>query len=570
MRRYLSLILVLVLVLTVVTFPVGAQEKNEFSVVVGSTTAKAGEYNVAVDVMLQNNPGIAGFSFCVNYDASVLSLSKTELLASDGYPVVASLDDHCVNVAWASKSSYSADGKIATLYFNVASDAEPGNADIQIFYRDKYDSFYQFVNGEEQDVSVATVNGCVQVKGETEKQKLMVCAAKVDVSSGVTDVIVPISLLNNPGLSGFSFCVNYDISRLELLSADVLLKNGYKVVSYPEGYAVCFAWTDSTNYNQNSAIAQLHFSVKSNAPQGKADINILFRDGYDSFYVTRDKQEVDVECDVDDGYVNVLYSNTSTSGTTSQSSFSSTTSNTSMTSQNSTNSSETSVSQSGTIPSETVPSQSGSVSQTSATQTTPSGTSSTNKTIVYTFVDEDGNTVLVYSDGTTEVIPKPSESNSGTNPTASNTNGSTSPTKVVSYSFVNEDGDTVIVYTDGTIEVIPKATTNPTKTVLRTFTNENGDTVIVYSDGTVEIIPKSTVSSETADSTQPGSKILGDANGDGAVNMKDVLTLRKHLADMPVNIDLEASDVNVDDTVNMKDVLMLRKYLADMIDKLGA
>ena len=55
----------------------------------------------------------------------------------------------------------------------------------------------------------------------------------------------------------------------------------------------------------------------------------------------------------------------------------------------------------------------------------------------------------------------------------------------------------------------------------------------------------------------------GDANGDGTVNMKDVLLLRKHLAGIAVSgLDEQASDVNDDGAVNMKDVLSLRKYLA--------
>ena len=60
--------------------------------------------------------------------------------------------------------------------------------------------------------------------------------------------------------------------------------------------------------------------------------------------------------------------------------------------------------------------------------------------------------------------------------------------------------------------------------------------------------------------------LYGDSNSDGAINMKDVLTLRKYLADLTNDIDLVASDVNADGVVNMKDVLMLRKYLADLID----
>ena len=62
-----------------------------------------------------------------------------------------------------------------------------------------------------------------------------------------------------------------------------------------------------------------------------------------------------------------------------------------------------------------------------------------------------------------------------------------------------------------------------------------------------------------------GASLLGDANDDGAVNMKDVLTMRKKLAGMEVAMNAQNADVNQDAEVNMKDVLMLRKYLAGMI-----
>ena len=65
-------------------------------------------------------------------------------------------------------------------------------------------------------------------------------------------------------------------------------------------------------------------------------------------------------------------------------------------------------------------------------------------------------------------------------------------------------------------------------------------------------------------------KLLGDANGDGAVNMKDVLALRKQLAGMSPEINLINADCNGDGDVNMKDVLMLRKFLAGLITELEA
>ena len=83
--------------------------------------------------------------------------------------------------------------------------------------------------------------------------------------------------------------------------------------------------------------------------------------------------------------------------------------------------------------------------------------------------------------------------------------------------------------------------------------------------------PKEALQTQITDPTEPsGETVLGDANYDGAVNMKDVLTLRKMLASIEVAYNAQNSDVNLDGEVNMKDVLMLRKFLAGLIEKLGA
>ena len=62
----------------------------------------------------------------------------------------------------------------------------------------------------------------------------------------------------------------------------------------------------------------------------------------------------------------------------------------------------------------------------------------------------------------------------------------------------------------------------------------------------------------------------GDVNGDGSVNKKDSLALKKYLADNSYAIDTEAADVVHDGTVNKKDSLRLKQYLAGWDVQLGA
>ena len=62
----------------------------------------------------------------------------------------------------------------------------------------------------------------------------------------------------------------------------------------------------------------------------------------------------------------------------------------------------------------------------------------------------------------------------------------------------------------------------------------------------------------------PQAYLTGDVDGDGNVNMKDVLLLRKAIAGAVTLTDEQAkrADVDGDGSVNMKDILMLRKIIA--------
>ena len=58
---------------------------------------------------------------------------------------------------------------------------------------------------------------------------------------------------------------------------------------------------------------------------------------------------------------------------------------------------------------------------------------------------------------------------------------------------------------------------------------------------------------------------LGDANGDGSVNINDVTAIQAHKAEMSFLTDLQqlAADVNYDGKVDIADATLLQSFLAE-------
>ena len=67
---------------------------------------------------------------------------------------------------------------------------------------------------------------------------------------------------------------------------------------------------------------------------------------------------------------------------------------------------------------------------------------------------------------------------------------------------------------------------------------------------------------------EEAAAVKGDLNGDGSVNLKDVVIMRRYIAGgWNVTIDETAADMNGDGEVNLKDVVLLRRQIAGGWDK---
>ena len=69
---------------------------------------------------------------------------------------------------------------------------------------------------------------------------------------------------------------------------------------------------------------------------------------------------------------------------------------------------------------------------------------------------------------------------------------------------------------------------------------------------------------------EEATTVYGDANGDGKVDSKDAVLIKKYIAAFKdLNMDETASDVNLDGGVDSKDAVLLMKYLAGFKVELG-
>ena len=78
---------------------------------------------------------------------------------------------------------------------------------------------------------------------------------------------------------------------------------------------------------------------------------------------------------------------------------------------------------------------------------------------------------------------------------------------------------------------------------------------------------ETTLPTETVPSTPEVAGLLGDADGDEVVNIKDATTIQKNLAGLAVSKFVEeAADANGDDKVDIKDATAIQKWIAGLLN----
>ena len=127
-----------------------------------------------------------------------------------------------------------------------------------------------------------------------------------------------------------------------------------------------------------------------------------------------------------------------------------------------------------------------------------------------------------------------------------------SPDNATNKNVIWESSNSSIVSVDASGGIIAKSPGNATITVKSVDGNTTKEIIVTVN----------------ASQTPEIEITLGDINLDGAINMTDLIKLRKYFAGLETLDEraLKNADINKDGSVNMTDIIKLRKYFAGLED----
>ena len=270
-----------------VPFSVSADSKPTF--VVENVEAEPGAKNVAVNVSVKNNPGIASILLDIGYDKTALTLknfsyNSVALAGTMTVPFNASVSQPSLSMV-SGTSNINGDFLFATLYFDVADNAS-GKQSITLSYDEN--NVYDIA---ENNIKFAVVNGSINLGGEVTPtnptkpsdpglgNSPAFVVDNVKAEPGAKNVAVNVSVKNNPGIASILLDIGYDKTALTLKNFSynsVALAGTMTVpfnasVSQPSLSMV----SGTSNINGDFLFATLYFDVADNA-SGQQNITLSY------------------------------------------------------------------------------------------------------------------------------------------------------------------------------------------------------------------------------------------------------------------------------------------------------
>lgn len=121
-----------------------------------------------------------------------------------------------------------------------------------------------------------------------------------DAAPGTEEVVVSISLENNPGIIGMTLSIDYDHDRLEFIPGSGEFVSGFGGTGVVSSTGSGLAWGSTENITFNGPFVELKFRVLETAADGLAQVSVF----YEEYNIINADNE-NVHFDVIDGGVEI-------------------------------------------------------------------------------------------------------------------------------------------------------------------------------------------------------------------------------------------------------------------------
>ena len=263
MKRWLGVLMVFCMLFTMVQ-PI-ALAAGDPTLTLGSAQVTQGDTGeISIPVSIQNNPGLTGLRVKVTYPDALAIQKVTFTNVFGTHEDNASDGSNPVTLFFGGGNAVTANGVLATITFTLKANAAPGTYD---FTADVVEATNVDQGGT---VTVATSKGQLTVASNTKEATFAIDSA--EAAEGETgDISVPVSIQNNPGLTGLRVRVTYpDVLTLKGVNfANVFATQESNADEKSNPVTLFFGGADEVT--ANGTLATLTFTLNADAKTGTYD-----------------------------------------------------------------------------------------------------------------------------------------------------------------------------------------------------------------------------------------------------------------------------------------------------------